>query len=106
MSWPIDGRRALTNLCVFFVCVGKVKGLKEDDDNIFWHNAGNGKPRSAPVLNDEGDGLRLLNKEGKVVVSGEGLKRIPLRFESIDVEGLSIFPVLMLLKANVKPPHS
>eukprot|EP00051_Salpingoeca_urceolata_P010360 m.126487 g.126487 ORF g.126487 m.126487 type:complete len:272 (-) comp16681_c4_seq3:103-918(-) len=38
------------------------KGRKENSKNVFWHNK-NGQPRKAPVLNDEGDGLRLVHAE-------------------------------------------
>lgn len=49
--------------------------MKEDTNNIFWRNSGNGQPRKQPVLNDEGDGLRLLDAAGVVVATGLGSKK-------------------------------
>ncbi|EGD72030.1 hypothetical protein PTSG_00046 [Salpingoeca rosetta] len=43
-------------------------GLKEDENNLFWRNK-NGAPRAKNVLNNEGDGLRLISPEGTVVSS-------------------------------------
>eukprot|EP00041_Stephanoeca_diplocostata_P036811 m.1359545 g.1359545 ORF g.1359545 m.1359545 type:complete len:974 (+) comp24938_c0_seq9:166-3087(+) len=42
---------------------------QEDAENVFWRNQGDGLPRAAPVLNDSGDGLRLVSPDGAVVAS-------------------------------------
>lgn len=71
--WTCPGM-LLMSMCHGVTSVGKAKGVMEDSENVFWRNSGNGKPRSAPVLNDEGDGLKLFDANGTLVASGEGRK--------------------------------
>jgi len=40
---------------------------KENGENFFWRNVGNGQPRSAPVLNDSGDGVQLMSPGDEVI---------------------------------------
>lgn len=51
--------------------IGKCQAM-EGDQNVFWRNSSDGNPRSAPVLNNEGDGLQLVNAAGTVVATGVG----------------------------------
>eukprot|EP00055_Hartaetosiga_balthica_P018352 m.133832 g.133832 ORF g.133832 m.133832 type:complete len:251 (-) comp9493_c0_seq6:1277-2029(-) len=50
----------------FWTAPMKKEGLEENEKNIFWRNK-NGKPRTRTVLNNEGDGLRLINPKGVTI---------------------------------------
>lgn len=39
----------------------------EDAENIYWRNRSNGNPRARPVLNNDGDGIKLLDPAGGVI---------------------------------------
>ncbi len=41
--------------------------VTESATDIFWRNKSNGQPRKSPLLNNEGDGLQILNASGAVV---------------------------------------
>eukprot|EP00045_Choanoeca_perplexa_P000863 m.16621 g.16621 ORF g.16621 m.16621 type:complete len:226 (+) comp10592_c0_seq1:106-783(+) len=43
------------------------ENLKEDESNLFWRNISNGLPRNRPVLNNDGDGLKLVDASGNVL---------------------------------------
>lgn len=76
-------------MVVTHVVTGLEKDLAEDADNLFWRNAGNGQPRKANLLNDEGDGLKLLNPKGVVVASGEGRRWVAAVTAIADYAGCS-----------------
>lgn len=81
--------------------------MKQDADNLFWFNAGNGKPRNKNVLNDEGDGLKLCDASGNVIATGLGpakyvkrcsivsllciTRKLHLTFDLVDVTGASFW---------------